>query len=224
MSAVDEAVRDVEVCRRAHRRLLARLDDVLAAGSDGGAGRFPIDGPTRLDGWSRAELVTHLARNADGHRRIFDAAAVGDVADQYPGGSQERDGGIAAGRGRSAAAVVDDLRTATRRLEEAWAATEWNGAGRRGGRSTTPLTDLPFLRLREIELHHVDLDVGAEFEDLDPTYVRLESRRLTMRWTARQPMGLTGLPAAVLDLAPHDRLAWLTGRRRVDGLATPELF
>ena len=39
-----------------------------------------------------------------------------------------------------------------------------------------------------------------------------------MRWNARRPMGMTGLPPAALALPPPRRLAWLLGRIDVPGL------
>lgn len=169
-------------------------------------------------------LVTHLARNADGHRRMIEGAAVGEVREQYEGGVEGRLSGIEAGRGRSADEVIADLRLAVERLEAAWADTDWVGSGKRTLTRETPIAELAFLRLREVELHHVDLDLGYDFVDVDPTYLRMELRRLAMLWTARQPMGMSSLPAAVLDLAPHVRLAWLTGRVELDGIGPAQLF
>ena len=56
------------------------------------------------------------------------------------------------------------------------------------------------------------------FDQLPADFVAFELRRLTMLWQARQPMGLTGLPDAVLALPERERLAWLFGRRAVDGV------
>ena len=44
---------------------------------------------------------------------------------------------------------------------------------------------------------------------------------MEMRWNARRPMGLTGLPDAALRAPPHVRLAWLLGRTTIDGLSPP---
>ena len=167
-------------------------------------------------------LLAHLARNADGHRRMIEGAGRGEELAQYPGGIEERDRGIEAGRDRAATDLLADLVESTARLEAAWTASDWVGFGRRGRR--VPIVDLPFLRIREVELHHVDLDVGSTFDDLDPTYVRLELSRLTMLWTARQPMGMTSLPDPILVESPGARLAWLTGRREIAGLAPPQLL
>jgi maleylpyruvate isomerase len=84
--------------------------------------------------------------------------------------------------------------------------------------------ELPFMRAREVEVHHVDLDVGYEFDDLPADYVRLELRRMEMLWRARRPMGMTALPAAALAARPPERLAWLLGRAEIEGLAPASIF
>ena len=109
------------------------------------------------------------------------------------------------------------LREACAVLEGRYAESDWDGAGR-GPLGEIPLVDLPFFRMREVAIHHVDLDIGYEFADLPSVYVRLELRRMEMMWQARQPMGLTPLPPAALELAPPARVAWLMGRIEVPGL------
>ena len=39
-----------------------------------------------------------------------------------------------------------------------------------------------------------------------------------MRWNARRPMGLTGLPVEALAASEPQRLAWLLGRAEIAGL------
>jgi hypothetical protein len=51
-----------------------------------------------------------------------------------------------------------------------------------------------------------------------PEYIRLELARLEMTYLSRRPMGLTAMPPAALAVPPHERLAWLLGRREIDGL------
>ena len=101
---------DLAGCRRSHARLL----DHLARLSDEDAGA-----PSLLPGWTVAMLVTHLARNADSHRGMFEGAAVGEARQQYPS-AEARDADIALGRGRSADEVVADLRASVGALESAW--------------------------------------------------------------------------------------------------------
>src|SRR5437867_2187243 len=67
--------------------------------------------PSRLPGWTRAEVITHLARNADAMRGMVEAAARGEVGVMYPSADARVDG-IAAGRGARAAMLRADLRGA----------------------------------------------------------------------------------------------------------------
>jgi maleylpyruvate isomerase len=92
---------DIEAVRQATRRILNAIGDL----TDEQAAAKSL-----LPGWTRAEVLTHLARNADGGRGIAEAAARGEIGMQYPGGAEQRAAGIAAGRGVRAAALVTDLR------------------------------------------------------------------------------------------------------------------
>ncbi|MEM8748183.1 MAG: maleylpyruvate isomerase N-terminal domain-containing protein [Actinomycetota bacterium] len=212
-SAADRPDRDLRLAREAHTRLVEALDRTVDSGG------LDAAGPSRLPDWTRGHVLTHLARNADSHRRMFEGAAQGDVVDQYEGGAEGRDHDIEAGSTRAADELVEDVRSSATALEAAWQESAWSGGGRRTlAGSVTPLTEMPFLRLREVWVHLVDLDVGVEFEDLDGAYVRLELRRREMTWRSRLPMGMSGLPQAALALDPPARLAWLMGRRSIPGL------
>jgi maleylpyruvate isomerase len=143
----------------AHRQLLAELagltDDVAR-------------GPSLLPGWTVGHVVTHLARNADAFTAVTEAARRGEVGDVYPGGPDRRNADIEAGAGRSAAALVEDVRRACRELEEVWARTDgatWRSgqAGMFGaGDDRFPLSWLPYRRWREAAVHRTDLGLSPE--------------------------------------------------------------
>lgn len=212
-----ELDRCVEGAAAAHQRLLGHLDRLIEGGADEAA---TVARPSLLPGWSVGHVLTHLARNADSHRRMFEAAERGEVGDQYPGGLEQRTHEIDAGHDRRLSQQRDDLRRAIWALEAAWSScTEeaWRGSGRSGG-AAVPIAELPFRRWREVEVHHADLDLGVSFEDWTPEYVRRDLVRQQMAWRARTPMGLSGLPARALELPPAARLAWLLGRLQVEGL------
>jgi maleylpyruvate isomerase len=153
----------VDEVGRATREVLhsiAELDDEQA--SD----------PSRLPGWSRAEVITHLARNADGIRTMVEAAGRGDVAPMYPS-VQARADGIAAGRGASADVLRADLTDAHNRLVDAWNALPpdaWDRLGRASAMRT--MRDFVWVRRREVEVHHVDLGLGYEPSDWPVSFVR----------------------------------------------------
>jgi maleylpyruvate isomerase len=209
--------RSVAGASDAHQRLLARLD-----ASEGIDPRRP----SRLPDWTVGHVLTHIARNADGHMRMLAGAERGAVVDQYEGGIDGRRAEIEAGAGRAWDELVADVRATIWRLEQAWAThTRWDGAGRATSGRIVPVTDLPFLRWRETEVHHVDLGFdGVTIADWPSAYVREDLRRMEMLWNARQPMGMTGLPEAALQAEPRDRLAWLLGRLELDGLPPADIF
>ena len=202
----------IEGCAAAHQRLLADLDSLRDE---------EVGQPSRLPGWTVGHVLAHLARNADSHRYVLEAAARGEPADRYPGGQAQRNGDIEAGAARPAAEQVDDIRRSIWQLEQSWTAVPaegWELVGTSLGRPEA-VVDLPVHRWREVEIHHADLGRPSfGFDDWSPLFVRRELARQEMAWAARRPMGMTALPARALALPPPQRLAWLLGRFNVDGL------
>ena len=143
--------------------------------------------PSKLPGWSRAELLTHLARNADSFRGIAEAAMRGEVADQYPGGRTQRDGDIAQGKGRPAAELVADLSQSVEWLHETWAAMPADGWDLEGRNDTGPISVADTVRARwvEVEVHHVDLALGASPEDWPLPFAEAALQRLVPRLVFR---------------------------------------
>ena len=185
----------MELCRAAHERIIA------AAGilKDETARR-----PSLLPGWSVGHVLTHVARNADGHARRLEAALRGEEVARYPGGPAERDTDIEAGATRPARQLAADVAGSASRLEDVWTRSANAGWPNRhllaGDHWTTP--ESPWRRLREVEVHHVDLGIGYGPEDWSEEYVRWELPRV-----------LASLPERIRD--PHDAgrtIAWLIGR------------
>jgi len=122
-------------------------------------------GPTALPGWTRAHVATHLARNADvlrGYVTRLDSRPDLERDDLVPD--------LEAGSRRSPLEIQIDLDTASGLLNdtfdqvtaEAWATPLY------GPLEGLTASDLPMLRLNEVVLHHVDLDCGFVFGDIDP--------------------------------------------------------
>jgi maleylpyruvate isomerase len=144
---------DIEAVRMATRRVLRSVSDLT---EEQAAGR------SLLPGWSRAEVLTHLARNADGGRGIAEAAARAEIGMQYPGGAEQRESGIVAGRGVRPPELLADLRRSCDALMEAWGKLPDDAWDRPGRSLTGQRTQRAWVwsRWREVEVHHVDLGLG----------------------------------------------------------------
>lgn len=222
MDAAASRALDAQVagCAAAHQRLLAALESITDD---------QCRAPSLLEGWTRGHVLSHLARNAESHTRLFAAATRGEEAEQYPGGRSTRVSEIEAGAHQSAKALATDVRVTIYALEAAWAsATDvtWSGYGVKSHSdgSRVSISDLVLLRWCETEIHHADLDIGYTWRDWDPLFVRYDLDRRVMGWKARKPMGLTTLPDAVQRLSPNERLAWLYNRTTIDGVPSVEPY
>jgi maleylpyruvate isomerase len=196
--------------RASHIRLSSTLDSL---------DDDTVRAPSLLPRWTVGHVLTHLARNAEGQERALLGALRGEVVARYPGGSTQRDADIERGSGRPVDVLVADVRGTSARLETTWddmTDLAWDGHTTFEGLER--VDSLPFARWREVEVHHADLGLGYTSDDWPAGYVRRDLAAKTMAWRARMPMGLTELPAATLALSPAKRLAWLLGRREVDGL------
>jgi maleylpyruvate isomerase len=129
-----------------------------------------IEAPSLCDGWTRGHVLAHLSRNADAIGRLVRWAVTGERHEMYPGGPGARDAEIAAGAHRGAEEQLRDLTSSAQELADRLPSLahgivvpEVEG---RGG-VTMVAADLPFMRLREVVFHHVDLDAGYSFDDVD---------------------------------------------------------
>ncbi len=204
----------------AHRALVDHLDAMTD-----GPGADPAR-PSLLPDWTRGHVLTHIARNADSFVRVLEAARRGEVVTQYEGGFDSRNADIEAGAGRDWAALVADVRSSAGTLEDVFSYQDrWDLAMTNSSGESVPHTDLPFRRLREVVVHHADLgDPAFTADDWPDEYVREDLRRMEMLYSARQPMGATGLPDAANQAAPRQRLCWLLGRSDIADLPAAGIF
>jgi maleylpyruvate isomerase len=200
--------------------------------------------PSRLPGWTRGHVVTHLARNADALRNLLDWGRTGVDHPMYPS-RQARAADIEAGASRPAPEQRADLRAAAARLADeldAYPPSRWDVQVRGGttGR-IMPVREVPWLRVRELWLHVVDLDVGVPLSAMpDGVAERLCAENLAS-YAARddvpgvvvtvlpggRPTRLGGGSAVEVRGTARDLVGWLTGRSRdvptVDGSPAPVL-
>lgn len=192
--------------------------------------------PSHCDGWTRAHVLTHVARNADGMVNLVTWARTGEVTPMYAAGSRDDD--IEAGATRTADEIRTDLVASNDRLLAAlaWleraAAVDPSVARRRVRLGADPergtpvaVGDLAFLRVQEVVLHHHDLlhDLGVEewpaafvARALPDTVARMAARvddlpTLVAREGAERRVVHEGGTVEV-TASPAHLLLWLTGR------------
>jgi maleylpyruvate isomerase len=125
-------------------------------------------------GWTRAHVLTHIARNADGLANLVSWAVTGTPVAMYDS-PQAREGDIEAGATRRAQEITGDLKDSASRFASAAVGLagppEQREVQMRTGRTVLG-GQLPTLRLLEVVFHHVDLDAGYTFADADPGFVK----------------------------------------------------
>ncbi|MDP9221333.1 MAG: maleylpyruvate isomerase family mycothiol-dependent enzyme [Actinomycetota bacterium] len=192
-----------------------------------------VRGPTLLPDWSRGHLLTHIARSADSLGRLVEWARTGIEQKQYAS-EEARAAQIQAGARRSPAELAADIRQSAVAFEQA--ARSLPESARYFElrlRSGVPVTAerLLFVRLRELEVHHVDLDVGYTWADIPPDVttaviddiVATLSKRgdvpgVRLVATDVELERQIGLRGPVLTGEQADLLAWLSGRSPGAGL------
>ncbi|MEU1347149.1 maleylpyruvate isomerase family mycothiol-dependent enzyme [Streptomyces sp. NPDC005775] len=207
-------VHDLAALRAATDRLLSATEKLDAAA---------LAEPSRLPGWSRGHVVAHLSRNADALVNVLQGRPM--YAD-----SETRDRDIERDAPRSQAEQLADLvASADRFVEAAAAPADWSRTVTMRNGVTDSASRIPFRRRIEVELHHVDLGVGYELEDLPDDFTAREIDFLAERFAGHPDVVPTGVaddrgriwttgggaeggPVTVRGTA-SDLLGWLCGRR-----------
>ncbi|MFI1026611.1 maleylpyruvate isomerase family mycothiol-dependent enzyme [Streptomyces sp. NPDC020951] len=209
---------DLDSVRAATERLLTEvgaLDNASAAE------------PSRLPGWSRGHVLAHIARNADALVNVLEGRPM--YADAHV-----RDADIERDAPRPLDVQLADLRESGVRFQEAGAApADWSRTVQLRNGVVDAAARVPFRRWVEVELHHVDLGIGYELEDLSEEFTEREIEFLAERFDGHPDVPPTRLtdasrawstgrkadgPEVTVTGAPADLLGWLAGRRAGSGL------
>jgi maleylpyruvate isomerase len=152
--------------------LLAR-ETALMVATAAGLDDESVRADSLCQGWTRAHVLTHIARNADGLANLVSWAVTGTPREMYDS-PEAREADIEAGSGRGARELAADVQDSAIRFASAAAALagppEQHEVRMRTGRTVLG-GQLPTLRLMEVVFHHVDLDAGYTFADADPGFV-----------------------------------------------------
>ena len=204
----------------------ADLVDAIAGLSDA-----DVRAPSPLPGWTRGHVLTHLARNAEGGTRQLEWARTGVPSYQYES-LAARAAAIEQGAGRPAAALVADVRSsadgffaaADRMPAQAWQRTvRWTTGHEAEAALIVPM------RLGEVLIHDVDLDIGYRPQDWPAAFVSdyldraVTALRGHTEWRGAVRMEATDTgrvheagdmtPASPVIAGPeYALLAWLLGR------------
>lgn len=142
-----------------HTRLIARLHEL----SD-----EELLAPSALPDWSRLTVVCHIRFGAEAINRIVTATVAGDEALFYPGGrAEQRPGTLLPNPGESPHDVVETFAVRCDELDatladladDDWAKVSREPAGKRDLGPQT-IEQLAILRLTELDVHAVDMNIG----------------------------------------------------------------
>ena len=213
--------------------LLATADQALVRTVDG-LGEAAYAEPSLLPGWSRGHVVAHLALNAESLAGVLHGAHVGQPQPMYAS-PEGRDSDIADLVTVPPSELRERLLAATVLFTEAMAAmqrADWDGRFERTpGGPDFALANVPLMRVREVEIHHADLDAGHSAADWPEGFrvVLLESmtkrpypapfsvRPTDLDRTWRYGEGAGGPVVSGTSAALG---WWLTGRGTGDGLTS----
>jgi maleylpyruvate isomerase len=209
---------DLASVRDATERLLtaaAALDNASAAE------------PSRLPGWSRNHVLAHVARNADALVNVLEGRPMYATASM-------RDADIERDAPRPLDVQLADVRESAAGFQAVGAApADWSRRVELRNGVVDSASRIPFRRWGEVELHHVDLGIGYELEDLPEEFTRRETDFLVERFDGHPDVPSTHLtdgtrawstgraadkPEVTVTGSPVDLLGWLCGRRDGSGL------
>ena len=188
-----------------------------------------LSAPTALPGWSRRYLLSHVAANAEALRNLVHWARTGEERRMYAS-SEQRDADIAGGALLPAAELRAWIESSAQALAADLAALPgqaWDAKVITAQGLTRSASEIPWMRVREVYIHAIDLATGTTYADLPPEFVSALIGEVTVSRSAKGGgpalliaatdtggrWDITGSGAPIPVTAPlADLAAYLTGR------------
>lgn len=199
-----------------------------------------FDAPSRLPGWSTRELIAHVALNADALVNLLTWARTGIETPMYAS-VEARNADIAATARRSPDELCAAVEASAWRLEEAadgLTGEQWQHTVRTAQGREIPAEQVPWMRVREVWVHAVDLGVGITMDDVPADIVdalvvdvlglfdqRGDDLDAVLRPTDRAAVWTSGDGGVEVCGRAADLAGWLIGRlddrSRVEAVGGP---
>ncbi|MGI9093550.1 MAG: maleylpyruvate isomerase family mycothiol-dependent enzyme [Mycobacteriales bacterium] len=197
-----------------------------------------LAGPSRLPDWTNAQLVAHVARNADALMRLISWARTGVETPMYvsPGARAAEIDRDAARPAEVLRADVHDSAGALAAAIAACTGKDWRRQVRSARGRAMPAADVPWMRVREVWLHAVDLGGGSAtmadlpgdlvvtmLDDVAGMYAQRGDAPAVLLTDDDAHSWSFGSGADVADVtgSAADLLGWLTGRSDGSTLQPP---
>lgn len=132
-----------------------------------------LSAASALPGWTRRQVIAHVAANADALGNLVHWAATGEPTPMYAS-PQARAAGIEQGSRRPGHELLAWLRDSAESLETAMSELtdeQWQTPVTTAQGRTVPATEAPWMRAREVWVHAVDLATGTSFTDLPADFL-----------------------------------------------------
>ncbi|MDP9846508.1 maleylpyruvate isomerase family mycothiol-dependent enzyme [Streptosporangium lutulentum] len=133
-----------------------------------------LNAASALPGWRRGHVAAHVASNADALVNLLSWARTGVPSPMYASPEQRADD-IEKGAGLPAEELREKLSAANARFGRALAAMPedaWDAQVRTARGRTVPASQVPWMRVREVWVHTVDLLAGPGFADFPAPLLR----------------------------------------------------
>jgi len=162
-----------------------------------------FDAPSLLPGWSRRHLIAHVGFNARAVARLVEWARTGVENPMYSSTTQRAEE-IEFGATLPTEALRNLCAHAAVHLNVEWRdlpENAWSHEVRTAQGRLVPASESVWMRTREVWIHAVDLDNGAQVADFPPELVDALLEDLIRVWRRKRKDGDRNVV-----LAPHDRI------------------